>query len=143
MHICEYCAVEQGITIKSQIPINELLSGLLDSTPAEDKIPVSKETKLECPKCGFTLEHFRKDAVLGCRYDYEIFEKSLTPLIENIQNGKSRHCGKVPSKAPEDAKKQIKLLNLKKQLEHAVITENYELAAKLRDKIEEKQKLNQ
>jgi len=36
MHICESCAAEQGIIVKSQIPINELLSGLLASTPSED-----------------------------------------------------------------------------------------------------------
>ena len=27
MHICEQCAAEQGIAVKSHIPINELLSG--------------------------------------------------------------------------------------------------------------------
>jgi len=75
--------------------------------------------------------------VLGCPYDYEIFEKPLSNLIENIQNGKTVHCGKVPSRAPADAKKQIELLNLKKQLEEAVKAENYELAAKLRDQIEQ------
>ena len=143
MHICESCAAEQGIIVKSQIPINELLSGLLASTPSEDELSGSAETKLQCPRCGLTLEDFRKEAVLGCPYDYEIFEKPLSSLIENVQNGKTVHCGKVPSRAPADAKKQIELLNLKKQLEEAVKAENYELAAKLRDQIEQTEQSKQ
>lgn len=138
MHICEYCAAEQGIIVKSQLPINELLSGLLASTPSEDELSQPEQTQLQCPICGFTLEHFRKEAVLGCPYDYEIFEKSLSSLIEKVQNRKKTHCGKVPSKVPLDTKKQIEMLNIKKQLAEAVKAENYELAAKLRDQIEGK-----
>ena len=76
-----------------------------------------------------------KEAVLGCPYDYEVFEKSLSPLIGKAHNGKTTHCGKIPSKTPKDTKKQIKLLSLRQQLETAVRAEDYELAAKLRDKI--------
>ena len=136
MHICEQCAAEQGITIKSQIPINGLLSSLLAVQPTDDELfGPSSEKELTCPYCGFTLEQFRKEAVMGCPYDYEIFEKSLPPLIERAHNGKTTHCGKVPSKTPKNARKQVELLNLRQQLEAAVKSEDYELAAKLRDKI--------
>jgi len=137
MHICELCATEQGITINSQIPLNELLSGLLASQPANNDLFGPSENDLACPKCGFTLDQFRKEAVLGCPLDYEVFEKSLLPLIEKAQNGKKNHCGKVPSKTPENAKKEIGLLNLRQQLDSAVKSEDYESAAKLRDKINE------
>jgi protein-arginine kinase activator protein McsA len=36
---------------------------------------------------------------------------------------------------PQDAKKQIELLNLRQQLETAVQSEDYETAAKLRDEV--------
>jgi len=135
IHICEHCAAKQGIAAKSQMPVNELLSSLLASAPSDDELFGASEKKLSCPHCGFTLEQFRKEAVLGCPYDYEIFEKSLLPLIRKAHNGKTTHCGKVPSKTPKDAKKQIGLLKLRQQLETAVQNENYELAAELRDKI--------
>lgn len=140
MHICERCAQEQGIAVKSQIPLNELLSSLLASAPSDDQMLDTSEKKASCPQCGFTLELFRKEAVLGCPYDYEIFEKSLLPLIEKAHNGQSIHRGKVPSKAPTDTKKQIELLNLRQQLEAAVQAEDYELAAELRDKISQSEK---
>ena len=137
MHLCERCAAEQGIAVKSQIPINELLSSLLSVQPTDDELFGPSEKELSCPHCGFTLEQFRNEAVMGCPYDYEVFEKALSPLIKKTQDGKTVHCGKVPSKAPKDAKKQIKLLNLRQQLETAVQAEDYELAAKLRDKIKD------
>jgi protein arginine kinase activator len=135
MHICENCAEEQGIAIKSQIPLNELLGSLLASAPSDDEISGTSEEKLSCPQCGFTLEQFRREAVLGCPYDYEVFEKSFLPLIEKAHNGKTSHCGKVPSKTPRSTKKQIELIRLRQQLDSAVQKEDYEQAAKLRDKI--------
>jgi len=135
MHICEQCAAEQGIAVKSHIPVNELLSGLLAAQPSDDELSSRSAQQVQCPHCGFTLAQFRKEAVLGCPYDYEVFEKSLLPLIEKAHNGKTTHCGKLPSKTPKDTKKQVELLNLHQQLETAVQSEDYELAAKLRDKI--------
>ena len=137
IHICEHCAAEQGIAVKSQIPLNELLAGLLSVQPTDDEMFGLSEQKLSCPHCGFTLEQFRKEAVLGCPYDYEVFQKQLAPLIEKAHDGKTVHCGKVPSKTPQDTKKQIELTALRQQLEDAVQSEDYELAAKLRDKIKD------
>lgn len=137
MHLCEHCAQEEGIAVKSQISLNELLSSLLAVQPADDELSGGSEQKSSCPHCGFTLEQFRKEPVLGCPYDYEVFEKSLLPLIEKAHAGNSHHCGKVPSKTPADTKKQIELMRLRQQLETAVEAEYYETAAELRDKIDE------
>ena len=138
MHICEHCAQKEGITAKSQMPVNELLSNLLAAAPADEELDGVSENEVSCPHCGITLDQFRKKAVLGCPHDYEVFEKLLLPLVEKAHNGRTTHCGKVPSKTPADEKKQLKLLNLRQQLDAAVQTENYELAANLRDKINEK-----
>jgi protein arginine kinase activator len=139
-HLCEQCAANQGVVVKSQVPINELLSGLLASQPSDDELFGTPDKKLSCPHCGFTLEQFRKEAVLGCPNDYETFENSLLPLIEKAHNGKTFHCGKVPSHVPEDSKKQMQLSSLRQKLEQAVQKEDYELAAELRDKINEQLK---
>jgi protein arginine kinase activator len=140
MHLCELCAQEQGIAVKTNIPINELLSNLLAVQPTDEELSGHSAKDVACPHCGFTLEQFRKEALLGCPYDYEVFEKSLLPLIERAHNGRTTHCGKLPSRVPSDAKKQIELLSLRQQLETAVQSEDYELAAKLRDKINQVEK---
>lgn len=140
MHVCEHCAIEQGMVIKNHIPINELLSGLLAAQPADEETAGPSQQETSCPHCGMTLADFRKHGVLGCPYDYEVFQKALSPLIENAHNGNTTHTGKLPSKTPKDTKNQIELLNLRRQLELAVQNEDYELAAKLRDKINQLQK---
>jgi protein arginine kinase activator len=136
MHICEHCAAEQDIAVKSHIPINELLSGLLAVQPSDEELAgTAADQQTACPNCGFTLAQFRKEGVLGCPYDYEFFEKSLLPLIEKAHDGKTTHCGKLPTKTPKNTKDEIHLLNLRQRLEEAVKSEDYELAAELRDKI--------
>jgi protein arginine kinase activator len=135
MHLCEHCAVEQGIAIKSQIPLNELLSSLLAAQPEESELYGDFDQKRTCPRCGFSIEQFRKEPVLGCPQDYDVFEKSLLPLIEKAHNGKTTHCGKVPKRCAVATKKQAELTTLRQRLEQAVKSEDYELAAKLRDKI--------
>jgi protein arginine kinase activator len=137
MHFCEQCAQEQGVAVKSHIPINELLSSLLASQGTDEDIFGDTEKGLSCPHCGFTLESYRKEGLLGCPYDYEVFEKVLLPLIKKAHDGKATHCGKVPAKTPIDTKKQIELSGLRQQLDTAVQNEDYETAAKLRDKIKE------
>jgi protein arginine kinase activator len=136
-HLCELCAQKQGLAIKNQIPLNELLSTLLavqaESEDDSELDAVSADTA--CPACGITLKQFTKKNVLGCPHDYEVFEKQLRPIIRRAHNGNTTHCGKVPSRASASTKNNIELIKLQRQLDAAVQEENYEAAAKLRDKI--------
>ena len=138
MHMCEHCAQNEGVVVKSQVPINELLGNLLASQPMDEESFGASTAKDEvCPYCGFTIQQYRKDGLLGCPHDYNVFEKQLSLLVEKTQDGKTVHRGKVPSKAPQQAAVQTHIADLQKQLEAAVKSENYELAAKLRDRIVE------
>ncbi len=141
-HLCETCAQKQGLAVKNQIPLNELLSTLLAIQPDLKKQLGETEgsaVDTPCPSCGMTLRRFQEEVVLGCPYDYEFFEKSLNPIIEKSQGGNTTHCGKVPSKLPSDSKKQVDIVKLTNQIESAVKNENYEAAAKLRDQIKKLQ----
>lgn len=140
-HLCEKCAQVQGVAIKNQVPLDELLSSLLAAqtdagSQQSAESGVADSDAAECPSCGMSVPEFKQQGVLGCPNDYEVLDEELTPLITNSQDGKTAHCGKVPAKQPTDSKKQIEVANLNKQLEQAVAGEEYELAAELRDKIE-------
>ena len=56
------------------------------------------------------------------------------PLLENI-HGETRHSGKVPKRAPRNTQQQTTLIQLRNELKRAVAAEDYEAAARLRDKI--------
>jgi protein arginine kinase activator len=135
MHICERCAVEQDITVKSHIPINELLSNLLASAPSDEEIHGPPDTSETCPNCGINLSQFSSEGLLGCPYDYEFFDSELTALIARAHNGNTTHRGKVPSRTPRQIKSQMELFELRRRLQDAVDTEDYEMAARLRDSI--------
>lgn len=140
-HLCQHCAQQQGLTLTTQIPLNELLDTLLSAQKTaaekEGKVASSNIPDHACPVCGMTLKRFAKDPLLGCANDYKEFDTELTPLVKQSHNGNTRHVGKVPSKAGEDDKQQIARLNLENQLAEAIKNEDYETAAKLRDQLRE------
>ena len=131
-HLCQECAQQHGLASPSQIPLNELLSSLLSAQPQSKQEATSDHP---CPVCGMTLKRFSKESLLGCPHDYDEFSQELLPLIEQTQNGKSTHCGKVPSRRPQEDRKNVELGNLRRQLDAAVKNEDYETAARLRDQI--------
>lgn len=90
--------------------------------------------KQVCPNCNITFLEFRNSGRLGCPHDYEVFRDELMPLLENIHE-ETRHSGKVPKRAPRNSQQQTTLIQLRNELKRAIAAEDYELAARLRDKI--------
>jgi protein arginine kinase activator len=66
---------------------------------------------------------------------YTAFENELSPLIERAQNGGTHHAGKTPQRAGTSIDRQLLIQRLVKELDHAVAAEQYERAAKLRDRL--------
>jgi len=130
--LCEDCALAEGITVKTNMPIGQLLEEFVLQSPEDEEI-----AKLRCEVCGITFHEFRQQGLLGCPNDYNAFERALEPLLNRAQEGAARHIGKVPSRAGGDQKKQNALLKLRADLKNAIATEDYEKAADLRDQIKE------
>ena len=130
-HLCEECAQSEGITIKSQVPINELLNNMISAQEG-----IQELGEMRCPQCDLSWSEFRKRGVLGCPNDYVAFEKPLRKLIERAHNGATTHLGRIPHRGGGQAGQQVKLLRLRQELQKAVETEDYEMAAQLRDKIQ-------
>ena len=93
-----------------------------------------------CEVCGLKFVEFRNSGRLGCPHDYDHFREELLPLLESI-HGDTAHAGKTPKaparptpKPPRDAGE---LTSLRKKLTRAVKDEDYEAAARLRDRIRE------
>ena len=145
-HLCQACAQKEGITIKSQLSLNELLSSLIAAHQQADEQETDAIEK-SCPACGMTIEMFRKNALLGCPKDYEVFGKSLQTIIEKAHDGNLIHKGKIPPGVPQQvlgsdtekdetkAKNESEIESIKNQLDEAVRREDYELAARLRDQL--------
>lgn len=133
-HLCEECAASEGITIKANVPITQLLEDFVLATTAGAEV-----AELQCDVCGLTFGEFRHAGVLGCPQDYDAFEKALVPMLERAHQGASRHIGKVPQRAGSDQVRLNTILRLRGELKNAVAAEDYERAADLRDRIKEAQ----
>lgn len=133
-HLCDECAHDEQVTMKSHTPINELLSSFVMEQSGARQL-----AGLECDACGTTFVEFRNNGLLGCPNDYDVFEEALIPLMERAHGeGRTHHVGKVPGgDHTESDKRRRELMELRRKLSEAVGQEDYENAAGLRDKIKE------
>jgi len=129
-HLCEDCAATEGITIKADVPISQLLEDFILHGSAAPEV-----AERTCDVCGMSFSDFRKNGLLGCSHDYDAFSDVLEPLLVRAHEGASQHIGKVPRRAGRDQKKMNTILRLRADLKKAVAAEDYERAAELRDEI--------
>jgi protein arginine kinase activator len=132
VHLCESHAREAGITMPGQQPINQLLTQFVI---AQSGNKPARATTKSCTGCGLTFAQFRQTGRVGCAMCYTAFEAELSPLIERAQNGGTHHGGKTPQRAGISIDRQMLIQRLVKELDHAVAAEQYERAAKLRDRL--------
>lgn len=134
MHLCKQCAKEKGqISLGPSIDINDFFTGLMGMgyTPSYF---ASKPGIAVCEKCGTSYEDFQKTGKLGCDNCYEVYRDSITPLLKRI-HGNVEHHGKFPGKVSKNIQASKEVEKLKELLARAVEKEEYEEAAKIRDRI--------
>jgi protein arginine kinase activator len=132
LHLCEQCASKEALNLYQMDFtnfINEFLN--LESKVAGDTKPET-HSEIKCKNCGMEFEEFRKTGKLGCDECYNAFQPMLEPLIKRI-HGRTVHTGKIAQNGNPELKRKRELTEMQKQLEEAIRTENYELAAEYRD----------
>ena len=138
LHLCEKCAAEKGVDspgAHAKTPLGTLI-GAMGKSPEQAPAPRSSDV---CLRCGATFQDFRETGRLGCPDCYRSFELPLRDLLRRL-HGSTHHLGEryaeheaeagaAPAVVPEMA------ADLREQLRLAVETENFELAAELRDRL--------
>jgi protein arginine kinase activator len=128
LHLCEDCA--QKYLYEAQ---SKEAAGKGEGLGAQEE-EIAALNQRSCPHCGLRFAEFRNNGRLGCPNDYEVFREELIPLFENI-HGETEHKGKMPRRQPRSAPARTEMAQLRKQLQQAVTREDYEEAARIRDKI--------
>jgi protein arginine kinase activator len=134
LHICEDCAQEKGLIREeeSELPIANLLSGLLEGKD----VTGASEVKDACPRCGLKASEFRKQGKLGCPECFHAFEKDVRAIVSQMA-ARPRHTGRLPSAMTIERDTASHGDNLREELREAVEREEYELAARIRDRLRE------
>jgi protein arginine kinase activator len=92
----------------------------------------------KCPNCEATYAEISKYGKVGCPNCYEVFRDELASLIASV-HGTTSHTGKVPARHRAKKERDLRLKDLKEQLQAAIQSEAYEKAAELRDEIKKMQ----
>jgi len=132
-HLCEKCAAEKGLGTEPE-PVNFPLTDFLAQMGDE---PAGKhvDESAQCTFCGLTFKDFRETGRLGCPHCYATFESHLRSLLRRIHGG-TAHVGKVYlSPDPSIGEVEKRLEGLRRRLQRAVDSEDFERAAELRDEI--------
>lgn len=132
VHLCEKCAAERGIETNVSVPKNPLGDFLQAAQQQAQQLPGDAA---RCSYCGTSLRDFRASGRLGCARCYGAFEQSLKDLLRRV-HGSATHVGRRYQGADEPAlERGATLSELRGRLDDAIRTEEFELAATLRDQI--------
>lgn len=117
---------------KKYIPERTLGSFFENSHAPSPYIRLDDGKKALCTACGASLEAIASSGSFSCPVCYECFDEFLIQSIDTDRGG-----GKIrmPSARRTDIDRRKTLDRLRREIKGAVESENYELAATLRDKV--------
>ena len=130
--LCSKCAAVRGISAGEgpAFSVSDLLTGLID---VKKRVPPRRKV---CPRCGQTLENVKKRSRVGCMECYAVFGKDIRGLVGRL-HGRAQHRGKLPRRLATFKTLLVDVESLKRRLKSALRSENYEEAARIRDRIVE------
>lgn len=129
--LCEACAKAKGVSDPTGFSMTDHLLGLGHAEPGAT---AASATELRCAGCGMTQSDFKKSGRLGCSKCYETFAEGLLSLLRSMHKGE-QHIGKSPTRHAQDLAATEQMKALRRDLEQAIDSENFEAAARLRDQI--------
>lgn len=141
LHLCSECAAKseefQGIKSGFDLGIGDFLGGIFgggkQNTLTGETNPKSSSV---CPVCGMPFEDFLRKGRLGCGDCYLVFRNRLERPLRQI-HGTCEHVGKVPNRKSGAMMIDRKISQLEAQLNSAILKQEFEKAAELRDEINE------
>ena len=133
VHLCSDCARSLGYGEAFSgfgLGFGHLLGELLSSNEN------GSANSMRCPACGKSFEEIAEDGKMGCAECYAVFYDRLLPTLNKI-HGKTSYMGTKPQTSGNSDAPSISLDELKNALSEAIERQDFELAASLRDQINE------
>lgn len=127
MPLCLECADKQDITARPAISPKPKIHVKIQAQLAGQGLP---PVTLRCPECGMRLVELRRQGRVGCARCYEVFRRQILPLLKRV-HGATEHSGARPA----DASAPPDIGRLREELRRAIEAEDFEQAARLRDRI--------
>ena len=136
-HLCQECAAALESPLSFQQFFQNMINVFAASHDQEKgglNIGTEYREILRCPRCHMTIMDFKNTGKLGCCECYKTFGREMDAVLKNV-HGSSLHQGKIPRKSGAKFITSRMIDNLRVSLSKAVAAEEYEEAARIRDKI--------
>jgi protein arginine kinase activator len=157
MNLCEDCflayinktPLPETVSKVTQKEANEFVQSIMNFVEESvKKVNLKSTIKKPCPKCHATIHDLTKTGKLGCAECWDWYFDELRNILYSAHGSPNSpenlvHKGKIPNNfKPSEVQENLKmkLIKLKYKLAQAVKTENYEMAAQLRDIIKKLEK---
>jgi len=136
--LCKDCAEEKGVE-NPLVALPQIFGNFIAELFGKELFAGKNiEDDKECDACGLTWEDFQEKGLFGCDICYQAFQSELDLIIKKI-HGSTKHIGNRPKSLRRKLDKE-ELERMKVELKEAIISENFELAAELRDVIRDAQR---
>lgn len=136
--LCESCAKKLGYgDIFNDFSLN--FDNFLGSFFTENIPHKLRLDSTRCENCGSSFEDISSSGKVGCPNCYKVFYDKLVSSIKRI-HGNTKHAGKLAASVNSNKRVENKIDDLKTELGFAIEEQEFEKAAKLRDKIKELEK---
>jgi len=138
MALCRECALSIGV--RAQVEAFQRLSQLLTQHETPGNLFGADALQTKCAHCGLMFGEFVRTGLLGCPHCYQDFHELLKPALRRLHGvtkqipEESPH-GPEAASSPEVASKAESRTRLEAELNLALLDEDYERAAALRDKL--------
>jgi len=136
MNLCASCAAKSGYSsLMGSFDFDSFFGNVFSHgvMPSVLKTGAKEQT---CPQCGSGFSDIAGRGKLGCAGCYTAFYDALMPSLKRI-HGNVEYKGRLPGSAGPEIKRKKELAALKEELNKAVLLQEYERAAELRDRIKE------
>ena len=142
-HFCEQCAngikepggVFPTLGLMPDFSMADFIGGFFNpESQSQPFVQKNMSAHDACPVCGMTAGEFRRVGRVGCSNCYRYFADYMPGLIQRI-HGNSCHTGKVPVRGEAKLAGKQRIVQLRQELQQAVLEEQFERAAELRDEI--------
>jgi protein arginine kinase activator len=144
LHICATCIQRLDLKLENGPPPIAVILGMKPDDVSSAKIKVAGTLNLptagkgedRCPHCGLAFSEFGSGKLFGCAHDYTAFGEKVDTLLRNY-HGTTHHAGRRPGSEPVAPQDPVsaRRVQLDAALRQAVVSENYENAARLRDEL--------
>jgi len=132
LHLCERCAAERGVETTVSAPKPQITDFLQSVHQA---MQATQGDAARCTFCSSTFRDFRSTGRLGCAHCYDAFENSMRDLLRRV-HGNSKHIGRrYEPPATVDLPDAGTANELRDRLRRAIESEQFEVAADIRDKL--------